>query len=242
MNRVITKAPKTESTIGLVLIAGAGLGSWVWHDTVAALDTPSLVISFPDAASKKSMSLEDYTKTALEQIKSWQGVDRYVIVGHSIGGIIALQLADLLKDRVAGLIAVGAVIPKNGGSFFSGLSFPQKVIMPLLTRLVGTRPPDSTIKKSYCNDLSAAQTAEVLRRFQPESIALYGDRSIVTVPDIPRLYVTLSRDQNLSPASQTTMATNLKADTAMLETGHLPMLSKPAELAHVFEGFISRIQ
>lgn len=242
MNRAITKTPKTESTIGLVLIAGAGLGSWVWHDTVAALDTPSLVISFPDAASKKSMSLEDYTKTALEQIKSWQRVDKYVIVGHSIGGIIALQLADLLKDRVLGLIAVAAVIPKNGGSFFSGLSFPQNMIMPLLTRLAGTRPPDSAIKKSYCNDLSSTQAAEVVQRFQPESVALYGDRSMVTIPDVPRLYVKLLRDGDLSPASQTTMATNLKADTTTLDTGHLPMLSKPVELAHVFENFISHIQ
>ncbi|MGF7228358.1 MAG: alpha/beta fold hydrolase [Candidatus Saccharibacteria bacterium] len=242
MNRVITETPKRVSKTGVVLIAGAGLGTWVWDDMVTALETPSLAISFPDAASKKSMSLEDYTKTALEQVKAWQGVDRYVIVGHSIGAIIALQLADLLKDRVAGLIAISAVIPKNGGSFFSGQPFPQKVIIPLLTRLAGTRPPDSAIKKSYCNDLSAAQTAEVLRRFQPESVALYGDKSVVAVPDIPRLYIMLSRDQNLSPTSQTTMAINLKAGTVTLETGHLPMVSKPTELAHVFEDFISHIQ
>jgi pimeloyl-ACP methyl ester carboxylesterase len=240
MNKIITKTPKAELKIGLVLIAGAGLGAWVWNDTVAALDTPSLVISFPDAASKKSMSLDDYTKTALEQIRAWHDMDRYFIVGHSIGGIVALQLADLLKNQVAGLVAIGAVIPKNGGSFFSALPFPQNIIMPLLTRLAGTRPPDGMIKKSYCNDLSSIQTTEVVQHFQQESFALYADKSMATIPDVPRLYVKLLRDQNLSLSSQATMIKNLNANSCMLETGHLPMLSKPQELARVLDDFVDK--
>ncbi len=232
---------QNKSAAGLVLIAGAGLGTWVWQDVTKVLTTPSLAISFPEGESRKSMSLDDYTKAALEQIKAWHDVDRYVIVGHSIGGIIATQLAHLLKDQVVGLIAIGAVIPKNGGSFFSALPFPQNLIMPLITRLAGTRPPDSAIKKSYCNDLSEAQAIEVVRRFQPESFALYGDKLLAAIPDVPRLYIKLLRDQNLSLSSQDSMATNLKADIATIETGHVPMLGRPAELAQILDGFISRI-
>jgi hypothetical protein len=125
--------------------------------------------------------------------------------------------------------------------FFSALPFPQNLIMPLITRLAGTRPPDGAIKKSYCNDLSEVQATEVVRRFQPESFALYGDKLLVAVPDVPRLYIKLLRDQNLNPSSQSSMATNLKADTATLETGHVPMLGKPTELAGILDGFISRI-
>lgn len=232
---------QNKPVVGLVLIAGAGLGTWVWHDITTALTTPSLAISFPESEAKKSMSLDDYTKIALEQIKAWHDVDRYVIVGHSIGGIVAMQLAHLLKDQVVGLIAIGAVIPKNGGSFFSALPFPQNLVIPLITRLAGTRPPDSAIKKSYCNDLSDAQTTEVVRRFQPESFALYGDKLLAAIPDVPRLYIKLLRDQNLKPSSQSSMAAHLKADTVTIETGHVPMLGKPVELAHILDDFISHI-
>jgi pimeloyl-ACP methyl ester carboxylesterase len=241
MTKITTETSRTEPIIGLVLIAGAGLGAWVWHDMVASLTMPSLIISFPEAESKKSMSLDDYTRSALEQIRNWQGVDRYVIVGHSIGGIVAMQLAHLLDGQTSGLIAIGAVIPKNGGSFFSALPFPQKVIMPLLTRLAGTRPPDSVIKKSYCNDLSNIQAIEVVKRFQPESFAMYGDECKVTAPDVPCLYIKSLKDQNISPSSQDTMAANLKADITTLETGHLPMVSKPTELARVLDDFITRV-
>jgi hypothetical protein len=69
---------QNKPAVGLVLIAGAGLGAWVWQDVTKALTASSLAISFPEGESRKSMSLDDYTKAALEQIKAWHNVDRYV--------------------------------------------------------------------------------------------------------------------------------------------------------------------
>jgi pimeloyl-ACP methyl ester carboxylesterase len=238
MRKVLTKTPKTRPTIGFVLIAGAGLDAWVWHGVIQKLTVSSLAISFPETESKKSMSLDDYTKTSLEQIKAWRGVDRYIIVGHSIGAVIALQLAQSLGSRVAGVAAIGSVIPKQGHSFFSTLPFPQNLLLPLITKLVGTRPPESTIKKSYCNDLSDTQTAEIVKRFQPESYSLYAGPLTAKLPDVPRLYVNLSKDKNTPPALQKAMAANLEAtEVVLLDAGHLAMLAQPKKLANILNTF-----
>ena len=229
--------PQSNSNVGLVFIAGAGLDAWVWQDTIAALGMPALAISFKEAKAGKSLTLNEYAQVALEQINGWSDADRFVIVGHSVGGVVALQLAGLLGDRVAGLVAVGSVVPKQGGSFFSSLPFPQKLIVPLITRMAGTRPPNSAIKKSYCNDLSEEQATAVLQDFQPESFALYNDKMTTPLPEVPRLYVKLLKDQELGLAPQDTMAKNLGATVTTLETGHLPMLAKPAELAGLLRNF-----
>jgi pimeloyl-ACP methyl ester carboxylesterase len=238
MDATITKTAKTQSTTGLVLIAGAGLGPWVWQDVVSALDMPTLVISFPEAKLKKTMHLDDYARTALEQINSWHGIDKYVVVGHSIGAIIALQLAESLQNQVIGLAAIGSVIPRQGHSFFSTLPFPQNLLIPLITKLAGTRPPENAIKKSYCNDLSDMQATKVVQSFQPESYFLYADALTAKLPDVARLYVALSKDQNTPSPQQKVMADNLKAtEIASLDTGHLPMLAQPEKLADILHNF-----
>jgi pimeloyl-ACP methyl ester carboxylesterase len=189
------------------------------------------------------MSLEDYTRTALEQIKTWDGADQYIIVGHSIGAIIALQLSQSLGGRIVGIAAIGSIIPKQGRSFFSVLPFPQNLLLPLVTKLVGTKPPESALKKSYCNDLSETQTAEVIRHFSPESYALYADPLTAALPDTPRLYVTLSRDENTPPSLQKVMATNFNAtETISLDTGHLAMLAQPEELAQILNDFVAPLR
>lgn len=146
MNSPIVKISKPQSTTGLILIAGAGLGPWVWQDMITALDMPSLTISFPEARVKKTMHLDEYVKAALEQVHSWQSIDRYVIVGHSIGVIVALELSEVLQNNVAGVVAIGSVVPKQGQSFFGALPFPQNLLMPFIAKLAGTRPPDNAIK------------------------------------------------------------------------------------------------
>ena len=49
--------------MGIVLIHGAGLGSWIWSDTEKYLQTESLAVNFPDrdrSAVNSSRSFENY--------------------------------------------------------------------------------------------------------------------------------------------------------------------------------------
>lgn len=228
----------SNERVGFVLLPGAGMGSWIWQDLIAELKEPALAINYGDAShAKKQLSFDDYVDHTIQAIEAW-GVESIVLVTHSLNGVIALAVAEKLGAKLAGFVAVGASIPKNGGSFLSCLPFPQRLVMGIMMRLVGTRPPDAAIRKSLCNDLSDAVAKKIIEGFQPESVAVYVTRCNVPAPQCPRLYVTLTNDHSFGLPLQREMAANLgDAPTTAIDSGHLPMLSKPHELAEILRNF-----
>jgi pimeloyl-ACP methyl ester carboxylesterase len=230
---------KNDKQLGVAFIPGAGLEGWIWEDVAKALDVPSVAVEYP-INDKLAFSLEDYANSALQQIDR-AGFSKVVLVAHSLGGVVALRVAEKLGERLAGFVAVGAVIPKDSGSFVSALPFPQKIIMPLIIRFAGTKPPESAIRAGLCNDLSTEQANEVVKRFAPESKAVYTDRS-AAVPKVPKMYVKLTLDKEFGLALEDTLAVNLNtAEVLSIPAGHLPMLSQPKTLADALMKFIQKL-
>ena len=199
--------------------------------------SPVLAVRYPE---RPALALQDYLRAIMQQIEA-AGVGDMVLVAHSIGGCLALPLSDHYKSRVRGLVAVGAVVPPDGGSFAGSMPVPQRWILPLLLRFFGTRPPDQAIRNELCHDLDAEQTAAVVENFRPESRYLYTDR--VRYDSLPgrRLYVRLTDDRSLSQDLQSQMIETLgQPEVRELPTGHLPMLSRPAELARIIEEFAGK--
>jgi pimeloyl-ACP methyl ester carboxylesterase len=93
------------------------------------------------------------------------------------------------------------------------------------------------VKKAYCNDLDTEATARVLARLSREPRRLYLDpvRWATLPAGLPRHYVKLSQDVSFSPPEQDAMIQRLGARVTVLDTGHLPMISRPAELATALE-------
>ncbi len=233
----------SQEKIGFVFINGAGLEGLVWSKVVEDFEHPCLLVEFPlrksSLESRSGLSLEDYVTHMKRQVDEW-GTRRIVIVAHSLGGVLAHRLASVLTDRLAGIVAVGAAIPKNGGSFLSILPFPQKLIMSVILRTLGTKPPESAIRKGLCNDLSPDQATEIVKGFIPEAVRVYTDRINVSVPDVPKLYVKLTNDKEFSPSLQDKMISNFSPQSVQsLETGHLPMISNPEGLRSILENFLS---
>jgi pimeloyl-ACP methyl ester carboxylesterase len=236
----------SQEQIGFVFIHGAGLESQIWEHVVLGLENPCLLVNFPHREGlnklRQRLTLEDYITHINKQIQAW-GVKKFVIVAHSLGGILALRIANDMSDRVVGFVAIGAIIPNNGGSFLSIMPFAKRVLMKVILRMLGTKPPDTAIRQGICNDLSADQAAMVARNFVPESIRLYFDEVKSVVPNVPKLYLKLENDKELSPSQQDKMISNLAPDyIESLDTGHLPMLSKPNELRRALSTFLSHLE
>ncbi|MBW5448721.1 alpha/beta fold hydrolase [Cohnella sp. CFH 77786] len=236
----------TQEKIGFVFINGAGLESRIWSKVVEGLDHPCLLVEFPlrksSVDSRSELSLEDYVVHMKKQVDEWR-TQRFVIVAHSLGGVLALRLASELNHRLAGFIAVGAAIPKNGGSFVSALPFPKRILMSAILRKLGTKPPESAIRTGLCNDLSEDQTMEVVKGFIPEAVRIYTDRIDVSIPFVPKLYVKLTKDKEFGPSLQRKMISNLSPQSVQsLETGHLPMISNPEGLKHVLLTFLNSLR
>lgn len=111
--------------------------------------------------------------------------------------------------------------------------------MSAILRTIGTKPPESVIRTGLCNDLSPDQAAEIARGFTPEAVRVYTDRIHVSVPNVPKLYVKLTQDKELSPSLQDQMISNLSPQSVRsLETGHLPMIKDPDGLRAILEDFL----
>lgn len=238
---VATSDTTATPDCGLVYVHGAGLDSWIWEAVTARLDAPQLPVSFPGrggrSVARENLSLEAYVDHVRQQVDDWP-VERVIVVAHSIGGVVGLELAGERPERVAGFVGVCAAIPNPGGSFVSCYPFHQRIVQRAIIRLLGTKPPDPAIRRSLCSGLSDERTERVVDQFTAESRRLYTDRGDAAIPDVPTLYVKTTNDKELSPSLQDSMTANLRADgVATIAAGHMPMLSDPQAVAEILERF-----
>jgi pimeloyl-ACP methyl ester carboxylesterase len=228
-----------SSDLGFVLIPGAGFGTWLWDPVVAHLDQPALVVPIPgrgaSAAERRALTLAAAADEITGVARSWR-TGPLVVVGHSLGGVLVPEVVRRLADAVVALEFVGALAPGDGERAVDLQTPVQRMFIRVLgvVRPRGMKPPASALRKELCTDLDEEATASVVERFGPvpEAPRLYRDRiSWAGVPDVPRHYVQLLRDESVPPARQEQMAAKIGAEVATMDSGHLPMLSRPAELA-----------
>lgn len=234
-----------DKKIGIIFISGAGLNSSIWEDFKATVQNPILTIDFPNRKSKDKanakLTFYDYVNETARQIKNWQ-INNYIIVSHSIGACVGLKVAEQFKKELKGFIAIGSVIPKSGQSFVSSLPFPQKLLLPILLSLFGTKPPKKSIEAELCNDLTPETTSKIVNEFTAEAKALYTTKVNFDLPDTKRLYIKMTNDKSMPADLQEKMAKNLKATKIeTISSGHLPMLSKSKELARILIKFTNEI-
>jgi pimeloyl-ACP methyl ester carboxylesterase len=225
----------------LILLHGAGLGAWIWNKVEPMLQVKSIAVDFPNRDNYRAdhtLTLDDYCEAVHREIGQ-SSRTKVILVAHSIAGIVASRLSAELGQRLSAFVGIGAVIPKKGGSFLSAMPFMQRAITWGMMSVGGTRPPDSLILKSYCNDLTREEADMVLTRYVPESMLLYTQAAGHQLPaSIPKFYIRLEKDRSVAPDLQQQMIKNLDADRVVsVQAGHLAMISEPQKLANVLNGF-----
>jgi len=227
---------------GIVFIHGAGLGNYIWSEIELNLNYPAVKTEFPnrnsDDQTNSKLKFEDYVAKGISDVQNF-GKQKLIIVTHSIGGLVGLRIAEYFKEQTIGFVAIGSAIPKNGKSFISCLPFPQKIIIPLVMKLAGTKPPKSAIRNGLCNDLNPSRTDKVVKNFTAEARNLYTENSKSKIPYTNKLYIKLTNDKEFPISTQEKMADNLHCKNIVsLESGHLPMLSVPERLSGILNQFI----
>ena len=215
-------------TSPLLFLSGAGLPGWIWDDVRAALPA-STVAAYP-----RTGGLQDYVTKVLDEAP-----ERFTVVAHSVGGVVASQLVAQAPDRIDGLLAVAASIPRPGQSFLSALPFPQKLIVRAVIRLAGTKPPEKVIRAGVAAGLEKSLVDRIVREFSPESAALYRDTVAERTFPARRGYLTTTADKEFPVALQEVYAKNLDPTwTHSLPTGHLPMLASPGDFSLALKAFL----
>jgi pimeloyl-ACP methyl ester carboxylesterase len=86
----------------VVLLHGFGEDSTIWHDYASVLETDYTVI-LPDYARKSDLKTIDAYADFVHGIIQENQVEKCAIIGHSMGGYVALAFAEKYPTMVSGL-------------------------------------------------------------------------------------------------------------------------------------------
>jgi pimeloyl-ACP methyl ester carboxylesterase len=165
------------------------------------------------------------------------GLDQFVLVGHSMGGGVALEYAGAHPDRVAGLVLVDPIgdgkqiPPAEGKAYLSGFeSSYDSTSQAYWTTVAG---PDSAIQKRLLADLKATPreaVVQVLRdimQFDPDpALARYtGPKLSIVTP------------HNDMPSSLHRLGKGFP-HRLVEGTGHWIQLDKPEEFNGLLDEFL----
>jgi len=102
----------------VVLVHGVGLSQDLWRDWVAVLQNQYAIVCFdllghgqsPNPAGARALG--DFSKQ-LERLTSELGIQRYHLIGFSLGALIALYQAAKTPDRLLSLVLLHSVFERS---------------------------------------------------------------------------------------------------------------------------------
>jgi pimeloyl-ACP methyl ester carboxylesterase len=111
------------------------LDPWVWERMTPLLDLPALAVRrAAPGTNLNRLTTNDCAKYIQSEIEA-AGLEKVILVAHSIGGVIAPVVATLLPDRVVQMVFVGATIPPEGRSAISVFRPSERFGMAVWLRL-----------------------------------------------------------------------------------------------------------
>ena len=212
----------------VVLVHGAWADGSSWAKVIPLLEKAGLnavavqnpLTSFADdvAATKRAIALQD---------------GPVILVGHSWGGVVITEVG--ADPKVVGLVYVAAFAPDVGEPIGElGTDFPPP---PGAAEL----RPDAEgyltmttkgVFENFAPDLPVAQRRLIAATQGATNSSVFG----ATVTNAawkakPSWYVVAANDRMIQPDLERKFAKTIKAKTITLPTSHVPMLSRPADVA-----------
>ena len=233
----------------LVLIHGANHQSIHWQPTIDVLatiapDSTVLAVDLPGRGGVpidlEHHDLDACAAGAVDQIDaSGHRSVPLVLVGHSLGGLVATQVAIALgPSRVERLVLVAATIPPEGSTVARAMGGIVRLLAPVTARRrTLSSLPSAAAKRGFCNDMTPEQEAFVLDHLCPDATFLV--REPVTYvglsPAIARTWVVTTNDKMVPARQQARSFAVLGGidDVVEIAAGHDMMISRPTELAEV---------
>ena len=217
----------------IILIAGLWLPRTIWADVVVELERlghRALPVALPgvdDASS--TANLADQVAAVREAVDD---ADRPMVVGHSAACTLAWMVADQRPDAIDSVVMIGGFPAADGESYAD--FFPS---VDGLMAFPGWEPfagPDSDDLDGAARDRIASAAIPVPEGVSKGVVQLTDDSRIdmpiVLVcpeysPEQAKKWIDAGDIPELSRAS--------KVSFVDIDSGHWPMISKPAELARV---------
>ena len=239
-----------------VLVHGAFSGAWIWEPLIEFLhkaghsaqtfDLPGLG---DDHTPPSEVTLDSCAARLCEVLASHP--EPAIVVGHSMGGIIATHAAPRCSGRLAALVYVAAFLPKDGQSLLDLTKLPEGAGDQVQANIVLQEDPPVAVMPAGASRYALYEcctetvAAWAIGRQRPQPVAPFVTPVCVpagSLDGIGRYYVICTRDRALPIALQRRMiAENPCAGVVELSTDHTPQLSATEELAKILQQFAVRL-
>lgn len=224
-----THAAPTEKVTNVVLVHGAYADGSSYAKVIPLLEAKGLHVTV--VQNPLTSLAEDVAATRRAIARQ---VGPVILVGHSAAGMVITEAGD--DPKVAGLVYISAIVPDSGQSLRDAVTgYPA-------TPGGAEQGPDSAgfltitrkgIDEDFVPDLPPAERAQVFA-VQGDWRASYLDEKIGRVAWRTRpSWVIAVRDRMVPPQHELDSAHRIGAKLVQLESGHVPMLSHPNEVAAV---------
>jgi len=167
------------------------------------------------------------------------GSEPAIVVGNSMGGVIATQAAASCPELIAALVYATAFLPKNGQSLLDLTKLPEGAGDQVQANItIEGDPPVATMpaaasRQALYGSCADEVVAWAIAQQRPQPIGPF-----VTPVSIPAGAVVCTRDRAIPlPLQRRMIAENICDDVVELDTDHTPHLSMTENLAGVLQQF-----
>jgi pimeloyl-ACP methyl ester carboxylesterase len=227
-----------------VLIHSAWLGGWAWEPVASILGNHGAAVYAPDLPGHgqdptpaAQVTMAGYV-TAVTDILDAQQTP-VVLVGHSLGGIVISQAAELRPDKVRAQVYLCAFLLPNGASFLSATDGVEGSMV--LDNLVFAEDGHSVtiredlVHQAFAHDVPLEAFEQVQHLIVPQPTAPLAAPLAITDErwgSIPRYYIECTADRAIPLAVQRAMYTGIPVEHVFsVATSHAPNFSAPDEVA-----------
>ncbi|RJN31579.1 alpha/beta hydrolase [Nesterenkonia natronophila] len=220
------------------------MGAWIWEATARSLinrgfEAEVLTLEGLAAGELRSdiaqLRLEDHVRQLVKRVTE---IDQpVVLVSHSYSSMVTSQVADRLRQAIAGLVHFGGFLPSDGRSLVDdwGSSPEQREQEKADIAKAGNlwMPPDRAMLEDEA-DLQEADRDFLADRFTPHPGHTITDPARMNFPvDVqPSTYVALSPEgaEQAWRNAPTGARGAARWRRRHISSGHWPMLSQPASV------------
>nr|VFJ54711.1 MAG: Pimeloyl-ACP methyl ester carboxylesterase [Candidatus Kentron sp. DK] len=232
-----------EKSPTLVFIHGWTCDRGFWKPQIEHFSKTYRVISLDLAGHGLSGSKrDDYTMAAFGQdvaaVVRKAGVEQVVLIGHSMGGPVAVEAADLLKARVAGIIAVDVFVPlglpeseEQMAEFMMPFEDDFKTASEAFVRAMFLQQADPNLVDSIAKAMSSANKNMAVSALRNTIEWLIED-----LPSLPERYPSRLRNIDAIYDGQTTHMENV---ITIPDVGHFIPQVKPDAFNEAVENILS---
>lgn len=224
----------------LVLIHGTGCDSTVWSGQVNEFggEREILLVDLPGRREEQMPSTSSFHEL-VDHTRGKLPAERALVVGHSLGAAVALNLALADEDRIAGVVLVGAApnvtIPQlmadNAEHDFDNT-------LERLRRALFHRNSDPRLQElGLCvmRQVSPGALANDLRAASSFDFAASAHRL-----SIPVLLICGSHDRVMPEAASVKLQQLIGGHLEIIDgAGHMPMIEKSVEFNNILRAFLA---